>query len=368
MDPGTEPNFQRSLAAELSLGVARISEAVLPTAMLARLREGREWETWVAKLDAEVFEDLTGAPAWVKRQLFVKHVTLVEIEVHAKCNRICPFCPNVIVDRRRNDTRTDSELLDRVFDELGSVDYRRQIKIARYSEPLADLPYLYDRIRAARAKVPHAELAIVTNTDYLRPAVLEALRDAGLDTLYMSIYLKAREKWSLALAHAYSRRLSAKLAVPISSRSETAVSLRCTYRYRGLHLHSACINFDEYGTDRGDLLKQYALERRVGPCREPFDSFVLDYTGKVMPCCNLRSDVPEHRECVAGDLSDAGTSIFDIYAGRLAAWRRSMIGFDRKQAPCTTCRHRDISAALAGPLSKQVTRRLSQIGRSDLTK
>ncbi len=187
------------------------------------------------------------------------------------------------------------ELLDRVFDELGSIDYRGQIKIARYSEPLANLTYLYERIKAARTRVPDAELAIVTNTDYLKPAVLEALREAGLDRIYMSIYLRPREKWSLKVAHEYSQRLSAKLGAPITSRSESSVSLRCTYRYGGLALQSACINFDKYGTDRGDLLEQYTHEKRLGPCREPFETFVMDYTGKVMPCCNLRSDFPEHR-------------------------------------------------------------------------
>ena len=34
---------------------------------------------------------------------------------------------------------------------------------------------------------------------------------------------------------------------PITSRSESSVSLRCTYRYGGLALQSACINFDSMG-------------------------------------------------------------------------------------------------------------------------
>ena len=36
-----------------------------------------------------VVRRLTEAPADVKRDLFRRHVTLVELEVHAKCNRIC---------------------------------------------------------------------------------------------------------------------------------------------------------------------------------------------------------------------------------------------------------------------------------------
>lgn len=346
--------------------LANITEAILPRSFVSRLREGREWKNWINRLEPNLFDDLTEATAEIKQGLFKKFVTLVEIEVHAKCNRVCSFCPNVIVDRRKNNALIDSEVLDRVFDELGAIDYRGQIKVARYSEPLANLPYLYERISAARSKVPNAQLAIVTNTDYLKPAVLEALRDAGLDRIYMSIYPRVSEKWTLKLAERYSQRLAAKLGTRILSRSTTAFSLRCTYAYNGLDLHSACINFKEFGSDRGTLLEQYMQEDRVSPCREPFETFVIDYTGKVMPCCNLRSDFPQHKDFVVGDLADTKESIFDIYAGRLAGWRQSMIGFGSKGHPCTTCKHRDLSAGLENSVAGRLKRRLHQIGRGEL--
>ncbi|MGH9946530.1 MAG: radical SAM protein [Pyrinomonadaceae bacterium] len=350
-----------------SLSLSRITETVLPHSIVSHLREGRVWKSWIGKLEPNLFDDLTNAPDEVKRALFKRHVTLVEIEAHAKCNRVCAFCPNVIVDRRKNGDTTDSELLDRLFDQLGSIDYRGQIKIARYSEPLANLPYLYERIRAARSKVPNAQLAIVTNTDYLKPAVLDTLRDAGLDKVYMSIYPRVSEKWSLKLANRYSERLAVKLGTPILSRSKTPFSLRCTYDYDGLELHSACINFKDFGSDRGNLLEQYTQEDRVGPCREPFETFVVDYTGKVMPCCNLRSDFPEHQNYITGDLSNLDESIFDIYAGRLSGWRKSMVGFDKKENPCRTCTHRDLSKSLVNSISSQMQSQLTQIGRAELS-
>lgn len=356
----------KTINQEISLILARLTEAVLPAEYVSGLRERREWKDWIAKLEPNLFDDLTDASAEVKKSLFKKFVTLVEIEVHAKCNRVCSFCPNVIVDRRKNNILTDAEVLNRVFDELGSIDYRGQIKIARYSEPLSNLPYLYERIKTARQKVPNAQLAIVTNTDYLKPKILEALREVGLDRIYMSIYLRPSEKWSLGLARQYSEKLAAKLGTPILSRSETSFSMRCTYDYKGLDLQSACINFDDFGTDRGNLLEQYTHEKRISPCREPFETFVVDYTGKVMPCCNLRSDFDEHQDFVVGDLSDSRIGIFDVYAGRLAAWRRSMIGFGEKEHPCATCKHRDLSANSVNSVSKQMKERLYQIGQREL--
>jgi MoaA/NifB/PqqE/SkfB family radical SAM enzyme len=267
------------------------------------------------------------------------------------------------MDRRRNQTVADAAMLDRVFQELGSIAYARQIVVARYSEPLANRPQLYECIARARALVPQATLAITTNTDYLTPQVLDELREAGLNLVYMSLYLKDRERWSLDLAQAYSERLSNKLKAPILTKRVAPTVVRCTYQYPGLNLYSTCHNWAEYGTDRGGALAEYADQRRRGPCREPYETFVIDHNGSVMPCCALRSDLPQHRDFVAGDLSVPRTSIFDIYAGQLACWRRSLVGFGAKRPPCTTCQHRDIPAELIAPVAARLQRQLQRIGR-----
>ncbi len=342
--------------------VARVSESVLPAETLTRLRRARYWRRWVDSLIPELFEDLSNASTDRKRELFKAYVNLVEIECHARCNRICDFCPNVIVDRRKNYTQTDAQMLDRVFDELGSIDYSAQIKVARYSEPLANKTALFRTIASARKRVPNAQLAIVTNTDYLRREILDRLRDLGLNRVYMSIYLRNREKWSPELAAEYSERLAEKLRVKISQRHQMAVSLRCDYEYDGLDLLSNCTNFSQTGDDRGATMEQYMHTERIGPCVEPFETFVIDHTGAVMPCCNLRSDIPEHRATIVGDLLAEGSSIFDIYAGQLSGWRRSMAAFGEKDWPCRTCTHRDIPENIANQVSARLDRRMSELG------
>ncbi len=315
-------------------------------------------------LSPELLDDLTGASTRTKQQIFKDNVSLVEIETHARCNRICSFCPNVVTDRRRNYRLADAEMLDRVFDELGSIDYAAQLKVARYSEPLANADYLYDRLASARARIPRAQLAIVTNTDYLTPDALARLREVGCDVVYMSIYLKKNEPWSPEVAEEYVRRLSAKLDAPVVSRESTATSLRCIYQCDGLSLRSSCHNWDEYGTDRGATLSQYSVHERVGPCREPFQTFVVDYNGSVMPCCAVRSDIDDQAGLVVGDLSDPSLSIFDVYAGRLAAWRQSLTGFGSKAFPCSTCSHRELDPALVPDIEARVQARLIKIGRA----
>ena len=327
-------NVVQDMKRAASRVVARVTDAVLPQALTARLRDERSWREWVDGLSADLLDDLALAPPHAKRELFRRNVKLVEIETHAKCNRLCSFCPNVDGNRLKNEKLTDAAMLNRVFDELGSIDYRRQIKVARYSEPLRNPESLYACISSARTRVPNAELAIVTNTDYLKPSVLDQLVAAGLDVMYMSIYLRDKERWSTELARAYNARLAHTLGLAETARSETSSVVRYSYEYKGMTVRSACINFDENGSNRGGLLAQYSDQLRKGPCREPFETFVIDYTGDVMPCCNLLSDRPEHRNYIIGNLLDAHASIFDLYAGKLSSWRRGMVTFGQKQQPC----------------------------------
>src|SRR5713101_4209977 len=353
-----------SVGNKVSRLIARTTESLMPE-MVSRRRERRDWERWVHSLTPELLMELPEAAAEVKRQVFQANVTRVEIETHAKCNRVCSFCPNVIRDRRMNNTVADAAMLDRVFDELGSIDYQRQICVARYSEPLTNKQYLYERLAAARARAPRAVLAITTNTDYLTAAVLKQLRDVGLNTMYMSLYLRDNERWSLDLARAYSDRLAKKLAVRIVTRRETPVSVQCTYEYAGIQLSSTCHNWDEYGIDRGGLIQIYSEQGRLGPCRDPFQTFVIDYNGTVTPCCCVRSDLAQHSKFLMGDLSAPDTSIFDVYAGRLAAWRRGVVSFGKQSSPCSSCRHRDIREELVTPIATVLENQLQRIGRPD---
>jgi MoaA/NifB/PqqE/SkfB family radical SAM enzyme len=347
--------------------IARTADLLTPD-LVARRRERQEWERWVGSLTPELLTELPDASPEVKRQVFLANVTRVEIETHAKCNRVCSFCPNSIVDRRRNQTLADAAMLDRVFDDLGQAGYQRQICVARYSEPLTNKPYLYQCLASARRRAPLAELALTTNTDYLKREDLETLRDLGLDTMYMSLYLRDREVWTLDLARAYGERVAKKLGIRIAAQRETPVSVDCTYEFEGIRITSTCHNWDQYGIDRGGLVQVYSAQKRLGPCRDPFQTFVIDYNGTVTPCCCVRSDLTEHGRYLMGDLSDPAVSIFDVYVGRLAEWRRGIVGFGDKASPCSTCRHRDIRDDLARPVAAQLERRLRLIGQEGLVR
>ena len=102
--------------------LSRVSEFLLPRDMLARIREERPWREWIEELSPDLLDDLGSASAEAKRELFRRHVKLMEIETHAMCNRVCSFCPNEDGNRLRNATRTDPAMLVRLFDELAGID------------------------------------------------------------------------------------------------------------------------------------------------------------------------------------------------------------------------------------------------------
>ncbi len=346
--------------------VETISDRLLPPEFLAKRREIREWRPWIDSIKPHLLEDMSFASPEVKRRLFAENVKQVEIETHARCNRICWFCPNVLKDRRRDKTRASADMLEKLLTELAQIDFKGQLRVARYSEPMVDMDYLCAQLSLARRMLPAAQLSIVTNTDYLTRKSLGRLEEVGLDVLYMSLYLKNREPWSVKLAHDYSERIGKKIALPVSNRSQTPSSVRYDFKHPRMRIQSSCLDFGQQGSDRGATLAFYSSLTRHGPCREPFSSFVVDYTGAVVPCCNVRSDFAEHAPYVVGNLADKPESIFDIYAGQLAGWRKSMVGIGDKGAPCSTCRHREVSKAATVAVFGQLERKLNAVGMPEL--
>lgn len=345
----------------ISLLIAKITEALLGAERATLIRTNREWKQWVDALKPEILENIKDASTDTKRQIFKIYVRRVEIEIHAKCNRNCPFCTNTIVNRAESKKITNLGMLHSLYSELGSINYSGQILVARYSEPMAFLENLCTQISQMRKIVPHAELAITTNTDYLTKASLDKLFKAGLNVLYMSIYLKEKEEWTPALALKYNLDLAKKLEISITRKLQTPDQLFCTFKYKKQELRSHCTNWRQYGNDRGGMINKYST-LRIGPCLEPFETFVIDHTGAVMPCCNLRSDLPQHQDYIVGNLMEKDISIFDIYSEKLFVWRRALANFDKKSAPCTYCRHRDIPSSLRYKISDYLVNHLNKKG------
>jgi hypothetical protein len=287
-------------------------------------------------IGSEMFRPLTDPVR--QREIFAETVRRVEVETHSYCNRRCDYCPNVIGDRLGPNVRLGQSIYDRMLSDLAEVDYRYNFVLNSYNEPLFDRAIL-DRIREARSAIPKARLMIYTNGDYLTPDYIDALGDAGLDYLHVSIHLKQGDTYSdlyvmnriAEIAHRTALQVRFSQFIPngnIVARFDTPK----------LEVETRAINFAKHGNDRGGLLPDLSPDKpRTDPCTFVFAHVIMGFTGNVVPCCHIRSDRPEHAAHVIGNLGQA-KSIFDIFfSAKAAAWRRGLIHDRAKTGPCATC-------------------------------
>jgi hypothetical protein len=270
--------------------------------------------------------------------LFKSSVSMVEIEVFSYCNRLCWFCPNKDGSRIGENQFMDEALYIALIDQLASIGYDKTITYSRYNEPLAD-EIILDRVRAARERLPFANLHANTNGDYLDLAYLGRLRDAGLTSLNIQVYLKNFERFDDTKVRAKAAQMIAKLGLPaVPTRDEPGEWLEYAIPFEGVSIRLYARNFDTTGTSRGDTVDIAPDYRRTSPCLMPFWSVYVDYDGSMVPCCNVRSDIPHHKSAVITRLRP-GDSLFEAYAGRtLASWRRALMSFKEKEGVCLSCR------------------------------
>jgi MoaA/NifB/PqqE/SkfB family radical SAM enzyme len=282
---------------------------------------------------------------------------MVEIETFTYCNRRCWFCPNASLPQRQDKAGNqymDRALYKRILDDLESIGYRGNVQFGRYNEPLAERDVILDRITMAREWLPRAWLYTHTNGDFLTRDYLYALYIAGLNELQIQTYLGNDERWDeQAMLKRQAQQLG-KLGLKIERIGCAVYGMRHQHKtdYPGMDVWVDARNFDAIGTDRGGLLPIRQEEPRTAPCLVPFSALYIDWNGSVMPCCNLRSDVPEHQQYVACRLQD-GFSIFDAFVA-LHSWRKSLMRFGPKAAPCATCRYDEdaVPATAAGELER----------------
>jgi MoaA/NifB/PqqE/SkfB family radical SAM enzyme len=263
---------------------------------------------------------------------------MIEIEVFSFCNRRCWYCPNSFIDRRSENIFMDEGVFCKILDNLSEIDYSEKVSFSRYNEPLADR-HILTCIQKSRSRLPKATLHLNTNGDYLSHSMLGDLESAGLDSLNIQVYSKDREYSDEQVTKLLFNKIDA-LGIPHSFRnSQPSTRLEYRLHYKDLRVLIYARNFSKNGTDRGATIPELAKPtHRTSPCLIPFVHMYIDYNGKVVPCCNIRSDHPDHEPFVLGDLSAPNASLFSIFASENAVrMRRNLVGFWEKDPPCESC-------------------------------
>lgn len=319
------------------------------------------WGHFASRLDARYVEDPSAFDDETKRRLFKDMVRLVEFEPHAYCNRLCPFCPNVDGKRVKDHSPMDFAVYRRTIDDLAAIGYDGIVRFARYSEPLA-CKTICEYVATARAALPAAEVDIVSNGDYLDAELLDRLAGAGLSILRISIYPKGYD-WNVAAARDQLDKLLRRAKTTAVPLVETPDRLYWRIAHPRVEVYAEAADLNRVGYDRGQTLEKL-IDRgyvRKSPCTMVFANVTIDFNGAVMPCCNLRSDVPAHRGYIV-DVISGNRSIFDVYASKaMAEWRASLARAGAKKAPCDTCKQKTIEDPVAlAILDRKLAERLKR--------
>lgn len=272
------------------------------------------------------------------RELFADYVDQVEIENHAFCNRVCWFCPNRFIDRRSTLRRMKTSVFSKIIDNLAEVNYEGALTWSRYHEVLAD-DRVFERMAAARAALPAAELVVISNGDYMDDTTLARLEAAGIDRLILDLYLPDGKETDPEVIDDGLRKFTRRTGLRLKHSRGLSFGVLDTRMKATLDVPQYTV--DEISTRGGllDLPKRGTYQRRAA-CLAPVRHLVIDYNGKAMLCCQTRSDAPGHGPAIIGDLSADDYSIFHYYRD-LAGARRSLLAPGCKGGVCASCDVRD---------------------------
>jgi radical SAM superfamily enzyme YgiQ (UPF0313 family) len=271
--------------------------------------------------------------------LFKKSIRMIEVEVFSYCNRSCWFCPNSHIDRKSENKYMDEKIYLKILKNLGDIGYSGIISYSRYNEPLAD-KMIFVRLRQAKDAVPKALLHFNTNGDYFSRDILQKLYLNGLRSLNIQVYLPNKVEYSDVLAVDYLMQRIEKYGLPYEFvRSSPLDWLEYRLFFDDMNIRIYARNFGRNGTDRGAAIQELSREKpRTSPCLIPFTDIYVDYNGKLVPCCNIRSDLLEHSDFILGDLRGDNQDIFSIFQSDAAIdFRKKMFRFQPKEFPCIGC-------------------------------
>ena len=186
--------------------------------------------------------------------------TQIEIETNTDCNRKCRICPRH--KHAREVGFMPDELYGHLLGQLADIDFQGRVSPVFYNEPLLDTR-LVRLMRETRTRLPKCSIVVFTNGSLLTRENIEALVDAGVDTLLVSQYVQ---------------NLRADEAPYAAAVQDLPASYKRHIRYRILG------DDDPLSTSGGLVPVKKPVTR--SRCMQASLSCVVDFRGDVVLCCN----------------------------------------------------------------------------------
>ncbi|TKZ28423.1 radical SAM/SPASM domain-containing protein [Brachyspira catarrhinii] len=271
-----------------------------------------------------------------KYKVNYKYIRMVEIEIFSYCNRKCWFCPNSFIDRNSTNILMLEELYLKILNELKSINYSNMISYSRYNEPTSNREIFIKRLKQAKAIIPNATLHTNTNGDFLTRDYLDELYEAGLKSMNIQSYLSKDEIFNANDIKIKVGKMAEKLGLDFIEKINTIDRYEIAFKYKDMNLNMYARDFRLNGNNRGGVLDTIPAVVRKYPCYIPFTDIYIDYNGKVLPCCNFRSDIKEHNNFILGDANNE--SILYIFNNiKMKKLRKKLLKDIDKLKPCNEC-------------------------------
>lgn len=273
---------------------------------------------------------------YYKYKVKYKYIRMIEIEIFSYCNRKCWFCPNSFIDRNSTNIFMQEELYLKILNELKSINYSNMISYSRYNEPTSNREIFIKRLKQAKTIIPNATLHTNTNGDFLTRDYLDELCKNGLKSMNIQSYLNKDEIFNADNIKIKVGKMVEKLGLDFVEKINTIDRYEVAFKYKDMNLNMYARDFRLNGNNRGGTLDTIPAVIRKSPCYIPFTDIYIDYNGKVLPCCNFRSDIKEHNNFILGDANNE--SILHIFNNiKTKKLRKKLLRDINKLKPCNEC-------------------------------
>lgn len=186
-----------------------------------------------------------------QKDLFKKFVGIFNLETSGFCNRKCSYCPVSFTQRHDKNNLIKQAIFHKFLENLEEVEFSSSISLNLYNEPLLD-PYICSHIKDLRKSCPKSFIGFNSNGDFLTTTLLESLQNAGLNRLNITLHTLPNEtyddnKSSQKITRFYRQLgLSVPEIISIPNHSQ-----KSEIRLDSLTLYVNCVNWGEFGSDRG---------------------------------------------------------------------------------------------------------------------
>ena len=274
------------------------------------------------------------------KNLFKKYVEIINLETSAYCNRVCPYCPVSIYERKDKTIKIPESILSSIITALKEVDYAKRISLNLYNEPLYS-SFIFEVLSKLNRELPSSVLHFNSNGDYIKSEdTLLKLEQSGLKEILITLHSPPKSKWNKNSRQKALKRFAKKIKFNLLKKHLNNLEFETKFG-KQLFCRVVCTNLSiiSNGRTRGgqiDSLKPQ-LKRNL-PCVKPFREFTIYYDGSVTPCCEIYHDEKYKKYTMGQILPNNSNSVFEVYTGKLLTkFRESVFGYSMKTGPCSTC-------------------------------